>query len=568
LVALLVLWAPQAASAHAVLEGTSPGRGAELRHAPKQVAFRFGEPVEAAFGAVQVYDQQGKRVDRGGTFHPGDHGNQVAIGLRSGLGDGTYTATFRVISADSHPVSGGFVFTIGKGGVPAETLDQLIDAGNAGPITKLGFGIVRALSYVALALAAGGIVFVAAVWRPTLRARAGADESWQRASTAFTGRARRLTFGAVALGVAMSVLGILFQGAVAGGTSLWQALDSAVVGDVLGTRFGTVWGLRLLAWLALGGVLAFSTARVRAVAARPAPVAVALLLAFLCLTPALAGHAATTDPSWLLVPANVLHVACMAVWVGGVALLLLALPAATRPLDPAARTGLLAEAVSRFSTLALAAVAGIVASGTLQAIVEIESFSDLLHTAFGRAILIKIALLLGLIGLGAWNRQRIRPRLAAADAAGETPGRTGIELRRSLRAEIVLMAAVLGVTAALVSYAPATATTGPFSTSKTLGPARAELTVDPARAGSNQIHLYLFDRRSGRQYERIKELTLTATLFERRIGPLPLRPEPAGPGHYVVRGAALAPPGRWQLTLSARVSAFDAYTAHVEVPIK
>ena len=130
------------------------------------------------------------------------------------------------------------------------------------------------------------------------------------------------------------------------------------------------------------------------------------------------------------------------------------------------------------------------------------------------------------------------------------------------------MASVLGVTAALVSYAPATGATGPFSTSKTLGPARAELTVDPARAGANEVHLYLFDRRSGRQYERVKELTLSARLPERRIGPLTLKAEPAGPGHYVVRRAAFAPPGDWQLKLSARVSDFDAYSAQVEVPIR
>ena len=160
-------------------------------------------------------------------------------------------------------------------------------------------------------------------------------------------------------------------------------------------------------------------------APRAPAVALTLLLAFLCLTPALAGHAATTDPTWLLVPANALHVVCMAVWVGGVVLLIAALPVATRPLEPAARTGLLAESVARFSTLALAAVAGLVASGTLQAIVQLKSFSDLLDTAFGRAILIKIGLLLGLIALGAWNRQRIRPRLAALDAAGEIPGRRG-----------------------------------------------------------------------------------------------------------------------------------------------
>ena len=159
------------ASAHALLEATSPASGAQLERAPKQVVFRFSEAVEAAFGAVRVYDGGGKRVDIGSTKHPGGRANAVAVALRSGLGDGTYTATYRVISSDSHPVSGGVVFTVGRGGTPAETLDQLLQGGGAGKATEVGFGIVRALSYLALALAAGGVAFVAAVWRPALAAR-------------------------------------------------------------------------------------------------------------------------------------------------------------------------------------------------------------------------------------------------------------------------------------------------------------------------------------------------------------------------------------------------------------
>ena len=583
LVAALV--APAGACGHATVAGTSPQRGAELERAPERVTFRFSEPVEAAFGAVQVYDQQGKRVDEGAAKHPGGRGDEVTIGLRGGLGDGTYTATYRVVSADSHPVSGGFTFTVGKGGAPARALDQLIDAGKVGPVTEIGFGIVRGLAYLALALVAGGTAFLAAVWRPALRDRAGADERWQRASEAFAGRARTLTLVAVALGVATSALGIVFQGAVAAGTSFWQALDPTVIGDVLDTRFGTVWALRGLGWLLVGGLLMLPALRLRAVALRPASlgatglapsrpsvplatVALGLLLALLCLTPALAGHASTLSPAWLLVPANVVHVVSMAVWVGGVAMLLLCLPAATRALDPVERTGLLAVSVSRFSTLALAAVAGLIASGVTQAIVEVDSLADMVDTAFGRAILIKIALVAGLIALGAFNRQGIRPRLAAFDAAGQAPGRAGIELRRSIRAELVLMVCALGVTAALVSYAPASGSSGPFSTDKTLGPATLELTVDPARTGANEVHLYLFDRDTGRQFSPIKQLTVTARLPDRDIGPVRLDAQQAGPGHYVVRRAALAPSGDWRLEVSARVSAFDAYVTKIEVPIE
>jgi copper transport protein len=130
------------------------------------------------------------------------------------------------------------------------------------------------------------------------------------------------------------------------------------------------------------------------------------------------------------------------------------------------------------------------------------------------------------------------------------------------------MVVVLGVTSALVSYAPPSSARGPFAKNVDLGPARLELTVDPATPGANELHMYLFRRTSGAQYDRVKELRVSASLPGKRIGPVHLRAEKAGPGHYVVRRADIAPAGEWTLAIDARVSAFDAYRAEVEVPVR
>jgi copper transport protein len=583
-VAVALLALPQAAAAHAVLEDSSPRRGSPLERPPERVVLRFNEPVEVAFGSVRVYDAAGERIERGSATHPGGRSDEVAVGLRTGLGDGTYTVTYRVISADSHPVAGGFVFTVGEGGAaPQLGVDELIDAGSAGPVTEVAFGVVRAAGYLAIALGAGGLVFALAAWRPSLRHLAEATPAWRSASEAFATRTRRLLLAAAVTGVASSALGIALQGATAAATSFWAALEPAVVHDVLGTRFGTVWSLRLACWLLFGVLVALPAARA-APLLRPASLgatglaiddggrraalgAVVALAAFICLTPALAGHAATVEPTALLVPANALHVTAMAIWVGGIAMLLLALPAATQRLEAIARTPLLAEVVAHFSAIATFAVAALVASGALQAIVELHALSDLWESAFGRAILAKATLVLGLLAIGAWNRHRARPFLAQLAGRGQTPGRTGLLLRRALVGEAALMAAVLAVTAALASYAPPTSATGPFAGSEPIGPAHAELTVDPARPGANEAHVYLFDRRDGRPFDRSRELALEARLPERDIGPIDLPVDKGGPGHYVVHGADLAPAGTWRLDLTIRVSAFDAHTARFEVPV-
>ena len=374
-----------------------------------------------------------------------------------------------------------------------------------------------------------------------------------------------MALAAAATGVVASASGLVLQGATAGATSFWGALDLNVLGDVIGTRFGTVWCLRLAAFALLGTLIALTALSDSPLLVRLAAVALA---AFLCLTPALAGHASALDPTALLVPANFLHVSAMSIWVGGVITLLIAVPAATRQLAPPERTPLLAGAVARFSTVAIFAVAALVASGIAQAIPALESLSDLTDTAFGRALLAKGVLVALLLTLGWWNRQRGRPGLARLSARGEPPGETGALLRRALRAEALLMVAVLGVTAALVSYPPPSSARGPFADTADLGPARMELTVDPARPGTNELHIYLFRRSDGSQYDRVKELLISASLPEKQIGPLHLRAHKAGPGHYVVRRAAITPAGDWQLVFDARVSKFDAYRAEVKAPIK
>jgi copper transport protein len=149
------------------------------------------------------------------------------------------------------------------------------------------------------------------------------------------------------------------------------------------------------------------------------------------------------------------------------------------------------------------------------------------------------------------------------------PGGTGILARRSFRAEGALMLTVFGVTAALVSYAPPIdAAQGPVSVNTTLGPAELEMTVEPAKAGLNTIHLYLIDAKDGTQFTATKQLTVTAALPSKQIGPLPLQSNLSGPGHYTLSGAQLSPGGTWQIQVTDRVSAFQQYSKTVSVPIR
>jgi copper transport protein len=604
LTGVLLLGSAPSAFAHAQLLGTTPQSGSTVAKQPAEVIFEFNQAVGGTLGAVRVYDAQGSEVDNLDVTHPDGHQHWMGVGLEPGLPDGTYTATYRVISADTHIVYGGLVFNIGHvGAAPRFTVAGLIGRNESGEVTKLAFGLVRALDYLSLALGIGGLAFLVLAWLPALAANAGAEDGWEDASRAFARRMELLLFTAVAIGIAVGVLGILLQGASAAGVSLWASLKGPIVSDTLKSRFGEVWGLRALVWAALGGLLlaarlsrrgaipvpaqtrssaaagdsaggSTTATAVHEIARRPHlarawTLPAALGASFLAITPALSGHPSTQGPRGVFFPADVLHVLGASVWVGGIACLLIALPAATRRLEGPQRTRLLLATLARFSPLALASVAAIALTGVVQAYIDVRSIHGLLHTTYGLLVIVKIILLVTLIGLGWINRERLIPALKRLASAAGPPGGVGVAARRTMRGELALMLAVFGVTAALVSYAPPIdAASGPFSIATTLGPAELEMTVEPARVGLNTAHLYLIDAKTGSQFTATRELTVTAKLPAKGIGPLPLKADLAGPGHYVLSSAELSPGGTWQLLIADRVSEFEEYSRTISVPIK
>ncbi|HEV7527448.1 MAG TPA: CopD family protein [Solirubrobacteraceae bacterium] len=600
LVAFLALlcWAP-AALAHAQLVGSSPASGTTVRAQPSHVVFEFDEPVGGTLGAVRVYDAHGAEVDDLQVGHPQGHASWMGVQLKPGLPDGTYTATYRVISADTHIVYGGLVFNIGHAsGASNVTVSRLLERGDSGRVTKLAFGVVRALDYLSIALALGGLAFLFVAWLPGLLAVAAADAQWLAASRAFAERMQRMLCAAVVLGIVVSVLGVLLQGASAAGVSLWASLKGAVVQGTLESRFGIVWAACAVDWLLIGGLMlgaralrrplvpALRREQARGAAGRSpsrAPASAQLLAAApsrwllallalggvdLAITPALAGHASIESPVGVFFASDVLHALAASVWVGGIACLLIALPAATRELAGPDRSRLLLATLARFSPLALAAVIAIAITGVVEAYIDVRSVHGLLHSTYGVLILAKVALLLALVALGYVNRERVLPALRRVAHAHLTPGDAGVLARRTMRGELALMLGVFAVTAALISYTPPIdATAGPFSTNATIGAAELEMTVEPAEAGVNTAHLYLIDARTGAQFTATKELTVTASLPSKGIGPLALRATLAGPGHYVLNSAVLSPAGTWDIRITDRVSEFEQHTRTVEVPI-
>ena len=477
--ALILALCPGLASAHAQLLSTSPANNTVLAHEPSVVSFTFGESVGIDGDAVRVFDHDGRRVDTGGTFHPGGRGPTVGVHLRPDLPDGTYTATYRVVSADTHIVTGGFVFSIGaRSPQGAATLTHLLAGQRSGPVSDTAFAAARGVQYAAIGVAAGLFAFLLLIWPAALERAGPTPDAWRTASTRYLERVQTVLEGCCVAGMVSALVGIVLQGAEARGIDFWHAVGTTAVRSVLPTRFGIVWGAGFIAWLvallalmapltswsaagliprdatlgATGAVLPRTRLRTRwPLAALGIP-----LVALLAL-PALAGHATIQHPVALFAPVNVIHVAAMSAWLGG--LVGLFIGAFTLPSgddgDPAVGTRTLAGALARFSPIALICVGVLIATGIVQALIEVSAWSQFIDTGYGRAILVKVAALVVL------DRPRRSPA-SAHDPHGQRDrcrrrptGKAGQLLVQTVGAELVALAVVLGAVGSLAGSSPA-----------------------------------------------------------------------------------------------------------------
>lgn len=538
--ALAALALAPAAYAHAVLEQATPSNDAVLQTSPREVTLRLSEAVDTPQDAVRVLDAKGNRVDDGTVSQPTS--TSVVSRLRSDLPDGTYTVAWRAVSADSHPVFGAFVFHVGSPGANPEGLGlEEVLAGEQTPKTvSVTFTAIRFLSYALIFLCAGGTAAIAL-------ALGGMDESVRRRLLALVG------VFAAALAV-VSLFGIVLQGASSLAVGLGQAFRWGTVEPVLDTRFGQVWLARAVVAAGLAG-LAWLLAR------RRGPDGLLDLALVLCvglvLSPAASGHASVAGA--LAFVSDVVHVQAGAVWVGGLAFLVMALLLTRDKRWELART-----AVPRFSNMAVAAVSVLLVAGVVNGYLEVRTWSGLWETTYGRLLLVKAGLVLPLLGLGLYNNRVSVPRLRAGTASAAD--RRGF--LRSTAVELGIMVAVVAVTAVLASEPPAKAVaapSGPYATTTQIGPLEANVVVDPAQIGSNTIHVYLLEQ-SG-QPASVAELRISASLASAGVGPLRYETRRLAPGHYAVYGASFSIPGDWQLRLEGRRGEFEALTAEVSVPI-
>lgn len=434
------------ASAHAALTGSDPAQGVVVDKAPAQVSLTFSETVSMNDDSLRVLDPKGARVDTG---KPSEiSGTTYAVQLHSGLPDGTYTVTYQVVSADSHPVAGAYTFSIGS---PSETSVSVSGQEAGGGVVGLLYGFGRYMSYAGFIVLVGGAAFVLACWQRGTGVRA----------------VQRLVVSGWLAMTAATLFLLLLRGSYTSSGKLGDVFDLDLLGQVLQTKTGAalVSRLLLLAAAALFIAVLFGAYDKREDEEKRdltfgLAVGGTVVAAGLAASWAMAEHASTGLQPGIAMPVDVLHLLAVATWLGGLATLLVALyrAPADKPVESAA--------VHRFSRLAFGSVLVLIATGVYQSWRQLGSWSAFTGTRYGQLLLVKIGLVALLVGI-AWISRRWTSRLADAaprtesETETETGSESGAESETAVAAGAEAAAGATGTGASAARAASGDATSGP-----------------------------------------------------------------------------------------------------------
>ena len=513
-VGLLVgMWllAAAPAGAHALVVGTNPQAATRVAHAPAELRVAFSEAVRPLGQALTLQGPNGQ-VRLGQVRHP-DGRAEVLTATVPALADGSYVASWRIVSADDgHVEAGSFAFAVGAGSGPA-TSPSPPQLPTAWQVTG------RWLETAGMLLLVGVVAAALTVWRRP--GRIGPDEP----------RLQRLTLA----GAVVAVAGLAWQAGAGAATS--GGLGPGAVGAFLSASPGTVRRMLvevvLLAATAALGWWAAQRGR------RPGLAALGLTVGVVAAV-ALGAHDAGQSPRWLFVPLEVVHLLAVGTWIGGLAVLALT----------ARRAGI--AVIRRFSVLALRAVLVVAVTGAWQGLAQVSSRAALADTDYGRVLAVKAAAFLAVLGLAALARFRLLPRAGTGWKAGETPG----GLRRLLAIEatggavIVVVAALLANTVpageVLAAARSADVRGGPQTQTLQAGPLRLQIGLEPGTVGRNLLQVHVTDP-GGRPVDGLAQIYLSIADQAGRTAPATTAATRVAPALYRATTDQFTLPGPWRV---------------------
>ncbi|MBV9260071.1 MAG: CopD family protein [Pseudolabrys sp.] len=516
LAALAYIGFASAASAHASLLSSDPFENAVIESQPRQFTLTFNESVTPLF--MRLIDPLGNALS---TSAYRVYGNAVVFDVPRPLEEGTHLLSWRVISADGHPVGGTITFAVGRPSPRPPEIES-----ETSPSIRIAILIARFAIFVGLFVGSGGAFF----------------RAWLQPGMAVNRTDKTTVVAAISTAFLATFLSVGLQGVDSLAASNQALLQLSIWAAGARTTYGVV---ALAVFLSL--FLGLISLRLHGAAARALSLLSLLGVGF---SFALSGHAASAAPRWLTVSAIFFHGAALAFWIGALA-----------PLVAGLRDSAADITLARFSKLVPFFLVPLIIGGIALAIVQVEHVDALWNTDYGQILSLKLGLLVVLFGLAAINRWKLTSSVSA-DASRRW-------LRRSIAAELVIVSAILGVVS-LWRFTPppralAAARDASFFTHIHTGKAMADVTITPARAGPVEIAVVL---RAGDETP-LRAIEVTAQLSNPQSGiePIARNAFRTPDDQWRVTGLTLPVPGIWTIELKVLLTEFDLTSLQAPIVI-
>jgi copper transport protein len=535
---------PAAAWAHAALLETTPVASRIVNTPPKQVLLRYSEPVEPRFAIVSVTNAAGDKETAGAPSRSPANADTLVVPLKK-LSEGWYLVYWRVISVDGHPVRGAFTFAVGPNAGPAP---QFVIPSISETAATPKLVTARWLAFLSMMAAIGLFVLRIAVARPVVARVSGTRL-----------RAVSIAFGAASLLALVAIpVYLLLSTAEFALRSFWSF--GALFPLIRVSAFGRGWlDLELVFALFVGAAAVAIWLDRPERSQRSLAALIALTGAFgsaaaCLLVPGTVGHAGQTSPRGLSLAFDWFHLVAGSVWLGG----LIGLVVLAASLPGARRVAGLVVCVPRFSNVAFVSVLVLIGAGTGSAVQHIPTLASLWQTSYGKALLVKIALLAAALLLASVNLLRTVPRFKATARRPDLGAPAASLLRRLVAGESLLVAgAVLGAAVlsslpppskALASVGGAKAHVGPGPVNEVVNENgyRLALRVSPNRAAVPNSFQVGISR--GGKPVRGADVTVDFAMLDMEMGQQAYHLSETAPGTYGHAAPALVMVGHWGLS--------------------
>ncbi|MCP5095665.1 MAG: c-type cytochrome [Chloroflexi bacterium] len=544
--------------AHAVPVLTSPLPNAVFADAPSEISIQYNEPVVANLSRIQILTQAGQTLDTSNIVTTDAESRTLMVIPTSPLSDGAYLVSWQVLSAvDGHTTSGSFSFGVGDVDLTAVSIDADVQI----QISAFSVG-ARWFTLIGISLLMGLFAFRLLVWNPIL-----ADVDLEAEEEALDLAHAQMGIKIGTAGLVLIAIGLVLI--FIDQTRSYNLLQFDNFQTWLGTQFGTVWLVRvfLIAVSHFNLSLFVDVKNGRQELRGWEWWAGLILTVGLALANALVSHsAALARDTQFAVMVDWAHVAAAAIWAGGLLFLAVALWQA-RSLGDESRSWLSLSIFLNFSSLAAISVGLVTASGVYLAAKHVGSWTSLVGTAYGIALLIKLGIALIVFALAWFNLFKLKPRLNAAYETSEAPEsqQTVRFFSKLVRAEGVLVLLILiaaglitdlqrGVDAPLLADAPGSTAVSYTDTDLTV-----DMVIEPALIGQNSFEIDLFDT-NGQPIADAEEVSVRYTFLGQSIGSDTAFADSIGNGRYRVEGSQISLIGGWQIEVTVRrPGVFDTF---------